>query len=201
MRLLRITRPLLYSAMGIIMYTACDQSASAYVAMEARELARNERFDSLFFGLYLGMPSKDFYTHCWELNKKGLIKQGASNTSVYYEVPDFKHPAGMDFYPKFHNGKIAEMPIEFNYTAWAPWNKHLFADSLKLEVHSLMEKWFGTGFIKIENPYKIGGDALVKIDGNRRISIYNTDDSKVFVDIVDLPLVKEIEKRKKTEQD
>ncbi len=48
------------------------------------ELAKGVRYDSLFLGLYLGMPEKDFYIHCWELNKKGLIRQGSNNTTVEY---------------------------------------------------------------------------------------------------------------------
>lgn len=166
-----------------------------YHEMEARELARDVRFDSLFFGLYLGMQSKDFYTHCWELNKQGLIRQGASNTSVYYGIDDFKYPAGMDFYPKFYEDKIIEMPIVFSYEAWAPWNRHLFADSLKAEVLGRMEEWYGPGFIEVESPSPLYGNAFVKIDGNRRISIYNKDDSEVNVDIVDLKKLKELEEK------
>jgi len=154
--------------------------------MEARELASGERFDSLFFGFYLGMPSEDFYSRCWQLNKQGLIREGSSNTTVHYDVQNFAYPAGMDFYPGFHDGHIAEMPLAFKYDAWAPWNRHLTADSLKIEVIDLMEEWFGDGFIEIRNPNKGGSNAFVKVDGNRRISIYNQLDEAVKVDIVDL---------------
>ena len=79
-----------------------------------------------FLGLYFGMPEKDFYMHCWKLNQKGLIKQGESNTTVEYQLKDeLKYPAVMDFYPKFNQGKISEMPVMFKYKGWAPWNKTL----------------------------------------------------------------------------
>lgn len=182
--------------LSILLLTACNKG-SKYHDIEAKELAGDTRYDSLFFGLYLGMPSKDFYTHCWDLNKKGIIRQGASNTSVYYEVPGFKYETGMDFYPKFYDDKIIEMPVIFSYKAWSPWNKNLYADRLKVEVLNLMQEWYGSGFIEIKNPKDPQSNAFVKIDGNRRISIYNLDDSKVHVDIVDLRLLKSLEKNQK----
>ena len=154
--------------------------------MEERELASGVRYDSLFFGFQLGMPADSFYASCWKLNKQGLIHEGASNTAVHYDLPNFKHPAGMDFYPGFHEGQIAEMPLLFAYDSWAPWNKDLTADSLKMEVLPLMEEWFGEGFLEIKNPKPSGSSAYVKVDGNRRISIYNKLDQAVKVDIVDL---------------
>ncbi len=182
-----------FTAIAILAIEGC-KNTSEYSAMEARELASDLRSDSLFFGMYLGMPTKDFYTHCWELNKKGLVRQGASNTSVHYEIPDFKEPAGMDFYPRFHDDKIIEMPLTFTYKAWSPWNKSLFADSLKLEVLDLMKEWYGDGFIEVKDPRSLSGSAWVKLDDNRRISIYNLNDSKVQVDITDLRRLKSLDK-------
>jgi len=85
------------------------------------------------------------------------------------------------------------MPLIFTYEAWSPWNKHLFADSLKLEVIDLMHQWYGEGFMEVPNPNKNGASAFVKIDDNRRVSIYAPDESKVVVDIVDLRLKKSLE--------
>lgn len=168
--------------------------------MVKREQAKGVRYDSLFFGMRLGMQSQEFYSHCWDLNRQGLIMQGNSNTTVYYKVRDFKYPAGMDFYPTFYEDRIYEMPVTFTYDGWSPWIKGQRADSLKVEVLGLMEKWFGAGFIEIENPNLNGGNAYVKVDGNRRISIYNLDDTKVFVDFVDLPVLKEIKKSQKKDK-
>lgn len=157
--------------------------------MVTREMASGIRQDSLFFGFYFGMPSKDFYKHCFALNKKGWLRQGATNQTVFAKVTELDYPASMDFYPTFLEDKIAGMPVTFAYDSWAPWNKHLSADSLKVNVVGLMEKWYGPGFIRVKNPNKYAGsrgDAFVKVDGNRRISIYNLDDTKVQVDFIDL---------------
>jgi hypothetical protein len=179
-------------------FFSCNRR-SEYHKMVIRELAKGVRYDTLFFDISLGMTSEDFYSHCWDLNREGLIRQGASNTTVYYQVKDFKYPAGMDFYPAFYKDRIYEMPVVFSYDGWVPWNKSQQADSLKIEVLDLMEEWFGTGFIEIENPNYNGGNAFVKVDGNRRIFIYNVDESKVYVDFVDLLVLKEVEKSHRKE--
>jgi len=147
--------------------------------------------------MYLGMSSDDFYARCWKLNKQGLIMEGRGNTSVHYKIQDFDYPASMEFYPNFENGVISAMPVVFAYDSWSPWNKHLFADKLILEVLKLMEEWYGPGFFEIENPNPIGSNAWVKVDGNRRISVYYVDDSKVKVDFVDLLAIKTLETKKK----
>ena len=41
----------------------------------------------LFLGVKFGMTSKEFYAHCWDLNRKKLITQGPSNNSVRYYLP------------------------------------------------------------------------------------------------------------------
>jgi len=174
-------------------FFSCNRP-SEYHKMVSRERAKGVRYDTLFFDISLGMTSEDFYSHCWDLNREGLIRQGSSNTTVYYQVKDFKYPAGMDFYPAFYEDRIYEMPAVFTYDGWSPWVKGQHADSLKIEVLDLMEEWFGTGFIEIENPNYNVGNAFVKVDGNRRISIYNVDESKVYVDFVDLLVLKEVEK-------
>lgn len=180
--------------LGICCFFACNSKSKYHQTVE-RELASGVRYDSLFFGFHFGMSSKDFYDHCWKMNKKGSFRQGATNHTVWAKIEELDHPAGMDFYPNFYEDKIAGMPVTFTYDSWAPWNKHLGADSLKLDVVELLEKWYGKGFIKIKNPakLKLAGDAYVKVDGNRRITVYNKDDTKVIVDYIDLTKKEEME--------
>lgn len=185
---------IIFLFMGICCFFAC-QPKSEYHQMVERELASGIRHDSLFYGFYLGMSSKEFYDHCWKMNKKGWFRQGANNQTVWAKITELDYPAGMDFYPTFYEDKIVGMPVTFTYDSWAPWSKHLSADSLKLEVVDLMETWYGAGFIKIEDPskFKLTGAAYVKVDGNRRISVYNKDDAKVIVDFIDLTKKEEME--------
>lgn len=155
------------------------------------ELATGVRYDSLFMGLYLGMPQKDFYIHCWNLNRQGLIKQGPGNTTVEYQLKsELKYPGTMDFYPDFVEGKIAEMPVKFIYSGWAPWNNKLSSDSLQADVLQWFEKKYGDRFMKVDHTKK--GSAYIKLNGNRRITIFKEDEMNVWAVFTDMSVMKEI---------
>jgi hypothetical protein len=169
---------------SILLVSGCTPKTK-YDRMLKRELASGIRNDSLFMGLYFGMPEKEFYLHCWNLNQKGIIKQGENNVTVLYELKDqLKHLAVMDFYPKFNQGKIFEMPVRFLYKGWAPWNKELSSDKLEIDVLRWYEKIYGDGFIEVKHPKR--GIAYVKVDGNRRITIFKEDDLHVWAVFTDM---------------
>lgn len=159
-----------------------------YQKLEAKELSSGKRADSLFMGIYLGMTSKQFYAHCWELNKAGIFTDGANNTAVLYHLKngELRYKASMNFYPEFVNDKIYKMRATFNYDAWAPWNKSMMSDSLQHDVLRLFKTWYPEGnlFLKIED--KDRGTIYVKVDGNRRITIGKYDDMRVRIDYTDL---------------
>ena len=150
-----------------------------------RELASGIRYDSLFMGLSFGMTQKEFYEHCWNMNKDSIIKQGSANMSVQYDLnEELEHPATMNFYPKFDSGKIVEMPVRFIYNGWAPWTKELSASNLAKDVKNWYEDIYGKGFITVTHP--MNGDAYTKIDGNRRITIYVENDLYVWARFTDM---------------
>ncbi|MCK4700696.1 MAG: hypothetical protein KAT38_10190 [Bacteroidales bacterium] len=173
-----------------IMICGCSPR-SKYERRLKQELASGVRYDSLFMGLYLGMSKQDFYTHCWILNREGLIKQSSNNTMVEYEVKDeLEYPATMNYYPEFVQGKIFEMPVRFIYNGWTPWNKKLSSDNLELEVLKLYEKIYGEGFIKVKHPKR--GMAYIRIDGNRRITIFKEDDLHVWTVFTDMSVKRDL---------
>src|SRR5665647_2542897 len=134
-----------------LMLTGCSPKAR-YDRILKRELASGVRYDSLFMGFYFGMPEKEFYLHCWKMNQQGLIRQGETNTTVLYEIKDqLKHPAQMDFYPHFKEGKIFEMPVRFKYKGWAPWNKELSSENLERDVLKWYKKTYGDDFIEVQH--------------------------------------------------
>ncbi|WP_153800204.1 hypothetical protein [Foetidibacter luteolus] len=159
-----------------------------YSKLKAEELSSGKRVDSLFFGIYFGMTDKQFYAHCWEMNKKGLFTDGENNTAVLYKLNNnqMKHPGLMNFYPEFYENKVYKMKVTFQYEAWAPWNKERFSDSLIKDVRNLYGKWYkeGNPFITVQDEKK--GTIYVKLDGNRRITIGRFDDMHVKVDYTDL---------------
>ena len=150
-----------------------------------RELASGIRYDSLFMGLSFGMTQKEFYEHCWNMNKDSIIKQGSANMSVQYDLnEELEHPATMNFYPRFDDDKIIEMPVRFIYNGWAPWTKELSASNLAKDVKNWYEDIYGKGFITVTHP--MNGDAYTKIDGNRRITIYVENDLYVWALFTDM---------------
>ena len=180
----------------LITIASCgDADLRAYKKLVKKETESGKRVDSLFFGIRFGMTSKEFYAHCWELNKKGILTDGLNNMAVLYKLNrnELKHEASMNFYPEFYENKIYKMPVTFQYVSWAPWNKNLFADSLKEEVLQLYKKWYpgGNEFLKMDDEEK--GTIYIKVDGNRRITIGRYIDLQVKVDYTDLS-VKEKEK-------
>ena len=165
-----------------------DADLRTYKKLVKKELATGKRVDSLFFGIRFGMTRKEFYAHCWELNKKGLFTDGQNNMAVLYKLNhnELRHNGSMNFYPEFYKNRIVKMPVTFQYDAWAPWNKNLFADSLKEDVVNLYKKWYPNGnpFIKMDDDKK--GTIYIKVDGNRRITIGRYNDLQVKVDYTNL---------------
>ena len=167
----------------------CQQSGTEkYKALVKTELASNKKVNDIFFGIKLGMLNKDFYMHCWNMNKQGVFTDGTNNTMVFYKLDhkELSHPASLNFYPEFHEGRIYKMEARFQYDGWMPWNKKLGSDSLLNDVVKLYQKWYPTGnsFIKITDEKR--GTIYVKVDGNRRIIIGRYDDVDVKADYTDL---------------
>ncbi|MEO6546440.1 MAG: hypothetical protein ABIN94_00510 [Ferruginibacter sp.] len=182
----------------LFMLTGCspESSIDRYNKLEKKELASGKRADSIFFGISLGMPQKKFFLYCWEMNKKGIFSDGADDRGVMcvlYKLDTQLHtPATMNFYPEFNDSAIWKMRSTFQYKGWAPWNKHLGADSLLPDVLSMYKKWYSYGnpFIEITDEKK--GVKYVKVDGNRRITIKKTDDVIVEANYTDMLVEKKI---------
>jgi len=156
------------------------------------ELSSGIRQDSLFMGIFFGMTNQEFYAHCMELNKQGHFYE-SPEIMVEFQLTELKHACKMTFFPNYHDDKIHEMPIIFSYNGWAPWNKHLAADSLRKDVLELFDKWYGEGYIEVKTQEE--ETVLVKINGNRKITIYEPkNDDRITVLFSDL-LAEDVEKK------
>ncbi len=173
---------LLFSSISfsLLFFTGCG---SKYEVKVQQELAKGVRYDSLFLGLYLGMPRQAFFDHCTQLNKQKLITTGVAGM-VEYKITELDNLVIMHFYPDFANGKISSMKAEYSYQAWAPWNKEYFSDKLLTKLLTLLEKKYSAGFFKLEETEQ--GSVFVKIDGNRQITIAPKDETIVQVLFTDL---------------
>tara|TARA_B100000085_G_scaffold74982_1_gene67343 strand:+ start:41 stop:604 length:564 start_codon:yes stop_codon:yes gene_type:complete len=166
-----------------------------YLELERNELASGKRYDSLFLGVKFGMTSKDFYAHCWDLNKRQLITQGPSNNSVRYYLPteSIGQKIEMLFYPVFDNDIVYEVNSTFSYTGWAPWNKETSSDYLIDEVRDILSGWYSTEFFEIKNP-KNNSVLYATVSGNRRIAITKVSEREVRARYTDLTVEKKDEK-------
>jgi hypothetical protein len=175
----------------VLMTNACKKAEKKTLdELQKQELAKGIRNDSLFLGLSFGMTPKEFYAVCWDLNKKGVLREGLGNMTAAYQLDkgEMNYDAEMDFYPKYKDDKISEMPVRFHYKGWAPWNEHLQSNKLVVEVKKLMEKWYGTGFFI--SPLPAGGKGIVNVVGNKRIVITVESESEVLVTLTDLTTLK-----------
>ena len=110
--------------------------------------------------------------------------------SVEYKLKDeLKYPVTMNYYPEFTQSKISEMLVRFVYNGWAPWNKKLSSDNLEVDVLKWYEKVYGKDFIKVKHPTR--GIAYVKVNGNRRITIFKEDDLHVWAVFTDMSVKRE----------
>ncbi|MEP7108267.1 MAG: hypothetical protein ABI760_09790 [Ferruginibacter sp.] len=185
----------LFAITVIISVCSCSSAGDEYSKLVRKELAKGTKVDSIFLGISFGMTSKTFFGYCWELNKKGIISDGANNTMIVYKIDTaLKYPASMNFYPDFYENRICNMRVTFQYNAWAPWNKAQFSDTLLPDVLELYKKWYQVGneFIKITD--KVKGTIYVKVDGNRRITVGKYDDMIVKADYTDLLIEKKLKK-------
>ena len=175
-----------------VLVTSCSRK-SEYDKLVERELASNVKQDSLFFGIRFGMNRKDFYTHCWELNKQGFFTNGAGNMSIQKRLDSgLRFPVFMNFYPKFEEGRIFQMPVDFQYANWALWNPEMSNDKLLKDVKNQLENWYGGEFIKVENKEGILS-VWAKVDGNRRIRLFKESVSTVRAEFTDLLQLRELE--------
>ena len=155
--------------------------------MVTAELGSGERHDDLFLDIHFGMDAKEFYNHCWKLNKEGILRQSNRNNAVYFAVDSTltKYKMDINFYPNFSaDGKIVEMPCLVNYRAWNPWTREMDGEHLVEDTRNLFARWYGDGFIKMERAGKL--PAWVKVDGNRRTIITKRDENTAKVVITDM---------------
>ena len=171
---------------------------SDYSKLVKREFATGVKNDSLFFGMKFNDSKKDFFDICQELNEKQVVTHGPQNNFVKYIMnsdEDDDSSIQMLFYGIFdkdgmkvfdRDKKMTGLNMRFSYSAWAPWNKKLYADKLIPILKDTLRKWFpGNDFIKV-NIKELNKKTYIKIDGNRQIKMYVLDDERVAVKIENL---------------
>ncbi len=162
---------------------------SDYTRMVKSELAKGIRQDSVLLGLRLGDTKQVFFGKCFDLNKEQVVTQGMGVSVQYHFKDSVKLDTARDvtlmFYPEFDTtGVISAFNLEYSYSGWAPWNRHLQSDSLRERLKSIMKTWYGGNDFVMA---KVGeSEVPVKVDGNRRIMLYLEDPQHVLAKVEDI---------------
>jgi len=175
----------------LLMCFAMVSCESEYSQTVKRELQSGKVYEDLILGLKMGQTQKEFYDHCWQLNKKKVISQGSGNRFArkYILLDSTENNAplvDMLFYGIFDEAKVMNgMHMKMSYLKWSPWAKDYHSDVLLKKLQEkYLKQYSGNPFIEITIDEDI--NAYTKIDGNRQILIYPTSDKDVTVKIQDL---------------
>jgi len=175
-----------YLVIGILAVSifACNKEYQLKKVIR-EELSRGIKHDSLFLGLKFGITIQEFYDHCWELNRQGLVREGPRNMSVEYIFKDsLDQPVAFNFYADRNGeGPIRQYNTSFYYYAWAL-NRHLYSDRLMEMLPAILMDWYGGN--EPISVIKEGKEYLYKVDGNRMIEMFIYDQSTVAVTYYDL---------------
>lgn len=179
---------LLYGIVLLLTVTSCK---SEYERLVQQELNTGVVYDSLVLGMHRGMTKKDFYSHCWQLNKDEIVFQGSGNRYALYPHKEVL-PSGdsvdveMLFYGIFDEGEtMSGVDLIYSYPGWAPWNEDLQVEALVGHLVWLYERQLGGNpFLTITLDDSL--QAHVKVDGDRRILLYPKNEKAVAVKIENL---------------
>jgi hypothetical protein len=171
--------------LSLVCFSLLNCGKPDYQTAKSEALATGFRNDSIFFDFKFGDTRDYFYSHCFELNRAGILTNGHQNMSVQYALPEFtEHKVYLDFYPDFCQGKICSMIMTFNYEAWSPWAKELYANKLVPQVVKWFEEKYDTKFEAYQITEK--QRKLIALDGNREIQIWVKDERYVEARMIDL---------------
>jgi hypothetical protein len=179
-----------YIIKGIILFAffgRCVQPADSKLAKA--KLEKEIRKDSILLGIRFGDTQKEFRAKCFELNKRHLTTEGAGYSVRYLFSDSLVHdkPTAIQllFVPTFNeNDTLTDMDLKFSYLGWAPWNRQFQSDSLKSKVIELLMHWYGGN--KFVTAHARDNEITVKVDGNRRMLIYEDPPQNVMVRINDI---------------
>ncbi len=155
-----------------LLFMGCSKTMT-YEDVLAEELAKDVRYDSLFYGIHFNMTTPAFLDHCFEMNQKKIFFQyGAGSEVIVKFDEEFKFPVEFKFSPNLEKHLIQKLQGRFLYIGRNPFNNERGSDVLILDLVRQMEVWYGgRKFIKISPVDKWLTDRYVKIDGNRKITL------------------------------
>ncbi|MGN7514544.1 MAG: hypothetical protein ACTHOM_09220 [Allomuricauda sp.] len=172
---MRFLKTILLSTLTIlVLSTSCKKSeAEKYMAYEKEQLKNGPVQDSLFMGLYFGMPKKEFREYCFDKNIEKKFWQGGRKNMAWVEsdLEGLQFPAAINFYPNFTNDTITEMNAAIYYKSNVETDEPLESDALLKDVMRLLNNWYGGKTFKVDSPVIYKNDVYVHLKGNCRITV------------------------------
>jgi hypothetical protein len=175
----------------LILCLAFSSCESEYSQTVKEEMNSGVIHEDLILGLKIGQSRKEFFDHCWQLNKQKLVAQGPGNKYAKYiltvdSTSQNPEKVEMLFYGIFDEEKIMHgMEMKMHYLKWSPWNEEYQSDKLIEALKRHYNKEYpGNDFLEIDINEKT--KAFAKVDGNRQIIMYPLGDKDVMAKIIDL---------------
>jgi len=170
---------LIVISIGVFNLYSCDYiiNKKSYKKILKGESCKTQRYDSIVYGVKLGMTYDDFYYYMWKENIDGIFFPSRAGSMVKTNLNEgFKYPVQFEFFPNNIEGKfipIKEYKAFISYQKHSMYNKEMSLDNLLDQTLSFFEKGYkGNKFIKIPNNEDIFVKYnYIKIDCNRKISI------------------------------
>lgn len=162
---------------GVIFFSSCVHKKN-YEEVVRDELSRGVRYDSIVYGIRLGMTYDEFYSYCFDKNIEGVFKPNTSGTGVTTILEEgFNSPVVLEFYPQVNqnNEIITIYNATLKYKEFSYYNKNHSIKNLLNETIRAFEKGYeGSEFFTIPHENKLLKYNYIKMDGNRKITVKPT---------------------------
>lgn len=166
--------------------------------LQARELARGVRYDSLVYGIRFGMTMEDFARHCAAMNRKKMFMPNAQGNAVLLTLNEgFGDTVQFEFYPDRNEDRtLIRLIGSLRYEGFSYYNDKYAIENLLAESREFFEEGYGgNAFIPIPHENALLKHQFIKIDGNRKITLSPTfDGQSVQVVFEDLSKTREQDK-------
>ena len=166
---------------GLLNLFSCNPDSSTVIDKKSldklmvKETSRNQRFDSIVYGVKLGMSTYDFFDYVDKTYREGLFFPSRGNTRVKIELnKGFDYPVNFEFFPADIDGKsIKQFNAGISYKNYSSYNQEMTLSKLVNQSIQFFENGYkGNKFLKVPNNDDIFIKYnYVKIDGNRLILI------------------------------
>ena len=153
-----------------------EEGMQVYQNTLKKETQKEQQFDSLFYGIHFKMTVGSFHEHCNTMHKKKIFDGNNNYEIVIGLVEGFKGPVDLIFSPTFDEPFVKILKARFLYKHVSVFDLESASDKLMPEVIQKMMQWYGgNDFIKIPPKYIYEKPFYIKVDGNRKITLKESD--------------------------